>query len=74
MKMAMELSEAFKSTIAAMVDEIRDRLDDLVHEEFPFPEEIEGDVEKESEFIDAAYEAGYGEFLRQFRNEPIATV
>jgi hypothetical protein len=54
-----------------MVDEVQDRLDDMVPEYFPHLRglDIEGDPQVES-LIDQAFGLVYEEFMRVMRNAP----
>lgn len=68
--MTLELPDAAKREISKMVDEIQDRLDDLVPEYFPHLRglDIEGDPQLES-LIDQAFGLVYREFMAVMRNE-----
>jgi hypothetical protein len=67
----LELPDAARKAIAGMVDEVQDRLDDMVPEYFPHLRglDIEGDPKVES-LIDQAFGLVYEEFMRVMRNAP----
>lgn len=65
----MMLSDDIKGTIAKMVDEVQDRLDDLVPEAFPELKAADPDNPEIERRVDIAFGMIYEEFMKVMRNE-----